>query len=108
MLMTVFYIVNMFCVHSVSGDVQQMLCSISRPNNNGREYLLSGSACYINPVRRDRGFIRCTVYLVLVTAVFILALLELSWLQHSPLVAADCPHLEEIQMDVCREPSLPI
>ena len=43
----------MLRVHHVS--IRQMFCSILRPNNNGQEYCLSGSARYINPVICDRG-----------------------------------------------------
>ena len=34
----------------------KIFCSISRPNNNGQEYVLSGSVRYISPVRCDRAF----------------------------------------------------
>ena len=39
--MSVFYTLNIWCIRSIFGDVRQMLCSISRTNNNGQEYLLS-------------------------------------------------------------------
>ena len=53
------YVLNLvyLCrVHSMSADIRQMLCSISRPNNNEQEYCLSGSVHYIKPVRCDGGF----------------------------------------------------
>ena len=42
----------------MSVDIWQMFCSISRPNNSGQQYFLSGSVGYgyINPIRCDRGF----------------------------------------------------
>ena len=42
-------------IHCMPIDFWQMVCSISRPNNNGQDYL-SGSVRYINLVRCDRAF----------------------------------------------------
>ena len=44
--------------HCISAEVRQIFCSISCPNNNTQEYLLSGSVCNSNLVRCDRALYR--------------------------------------------------
>ena len=53
MLMSIFYTINIWRIRSMPVDIPQMLCSISCLNNNGQEYLFSGSVIYL--VRCDRG-----------------------------------------------------
>ena len=61
MLMAVFYMANIRRICFVSIDIQKMLYSTSRLNNNGQEYFISDSAHYL--VRFDRGLTDSTDYI---------------------------------------------